>query len=79
MNKSPLLKRLLLAFKKNNEKMEKGTQHDTDHPPDLERHYKVTKKILGKGSFAVVKECVHRHTGQTYALKIIQKKDIEGK
>ncbi|KAI8335518.1 kinase-like domain-containing protein [Chlamydoabsidia padenii] len=73
------MKRLLSAFKKNHEKAEKGNHHDSEYPPDLERQYKVTKKILGKGSFAVVKECVHRQSGQAYALKIIQRKDIAGK
>lgn len=55
--------------------------HDEDNPPypqQLERHYRVSKKVLGVGSFAVVKECTDRATGQPYALKIILKKAIAG-
>ncbi|CAO3593435.1 unnamed protein product [Absidia cylindrospora] len=79
MNKSPILRRLLSAFKKTQEKSTTRTNNNSEYPPDLERHYKITKKVLGKGSFAIVKECIHRHTGQSFALKIILKKAIAGK
>jgi len=35
-------------------------------------------KTLGVGSFAIVKECVNKKTGEKYAVKIIDKKHIEG-
>jgi len=35
-------------------------------------------KTLGVGSFAIVKECVSKKDGQSYAVKIIDKKHIEG-
>ncbi|RUS34458.1 kinase-like domain-containing protein [Jimgerdemannia flammicorona] len=56
--------------------------HDDDNPPyplALERHYRISKKVLGVGSFAVVKECTDRATNQPFALKIILKKAIQGK
>ena len=33
--------------------------------------FDLTPKVLGKGQFAVVKECRARETGQIYAAKII--------
>ncbi|CAG8642426.1 8990_t:CDS:2 [Acaulospora morrowiae] len=54
----------------------------SDEPPypwSLEKYYKVSKKVLGRGSFAVVKECTDKRTGVNYALKIILKTDIRGK
>lgn len=73
MSKTTIMKRIIALFKKTHEKKEKPA-----YPPDLEAVYKVTKKTLGVGSFAVVKECIHRSTGQPYALKIILKKAIAG-
>lgn len=68
------MKRIVALFKKTHEKKEEHA-----YPSELESTYKVTKKTLGVGSFAVVKECVHRSTGQSFALKIILKKAIAGK
>ncbi|CAJ0625466.1 9495_t:CDS:2, partial [Entrophospora sp. SA101] len=48
-------------------------------PQGLEDKYKVSKKILGRGSFAVVKQCTDRITNKNYALKILSKKSIKGK
>lgn len=73
MKKNPLMKRIVTLFKRTHEK-----DNEQAYPPDLEAVYKVTSKTLGVGSFAVVKECVHRSTGESYALKIILKKAIEG-
>lgn len=67
------MKRIVALFKKTHEKKEEPA-----YPSELENTYKVTKKTLGVGSFAVVKECVHRSTGQPFALKIILKKAIAG-
>jgi hypothetical protein len=75
MNKSPLMKKVLNLFKKTHE-----TNDDSPpYPVDLERTYRISKKVLGVGSFAVVKECFHKQTGQPYALKIILKKAIAGR
>ncbi|GAN10721.1 calcium/calmodulin-dependent protein kinase I [Mucor ambiguus] len=74
MTKSTIMKRIVALFKKTHEKKEEHA-----YPSELESTYKVTKKTLGVGSFAVVKECVHRSTGQSFALKIILKKAIAGK
>ncbi|KAI8338004.1 kinase-like domain-containing protein [Chlamydoabsidia padenii] len=75
-----LVERIRLIFRKAPkvviEKKKPLNEHTDEYPPDLEQHYKVTKKILGTGSFAVVKECIHRHSGQPFALKIIQKNAI---
>jgi serine/threonine-protein kinase Chk2 len=38
-----------------------------------ERLYDI-RETLGEGNFAVVKLCVHKHTGQKFAIKIIDKK-----
>ncbi|ORY90454.1 kinase-like domain-containing protein [Syncephalastrum racemosum] len=72
--KTPLMKRIMTLFKKTHEKSDDGS-----YPPELEKEYTVTKKTLGVGSFAVVKECIHKSTGESYALKIILKKAIAGK
>ncbi|KAI8071382.1 kinase-like domain-containing protein [Gongronella butleri] len=68
------LKRFVGMLKKLQEK-----QDDHSYPKDLLRQYRVTKKTLGVGSFAIVKECLHRHSGQAYALKIIKKSAIAGR
>ncbi|CAG8480556.1 24584_t:CDS:2, partial [Dentiscutata erythropus] len=44
---------------------------------ELESRYKVTNNVLGVGSFAIVKECTDKVTGESYALKIISKKVIK--
>lgn len=56
-------------FKKDNE---------ITYPIELENSYKVLKKNIGVGSFAVVKECIDKKTGESYALKILTKKSIKG-
>ncbi|CEP16344.1 hypothetical protein [Parasitella parasitica] len=71
MTKSTIMRRIVALFKKTHEKKE-----DPAYPSALEATYKVTKRTLGVGSFAVVKECIHRSTGQSFALKIILKKAI---
>ncbi|CAO3620915.1 unnamed protein product [Cunninghamella blakesleeana] len=69
------LKRIFSVFKKTH-----GDDHsDINYPKELVRLYKVNKKTLGVGSFAVVKECIHKETKKQFALKIILKKFIEGK
>jgi len=46
--------------------------------PELLELYEVTDNVLGKGTFATVKEIKRRSTGQAFALKIILKKNLEG-
>ncbi|KAG2203945.1 hypothetical protein INT47_007528 [Mucor saturninus] len=75
MTKTTIMKRIVALFKKTHEKKEE----QPPYPPELESTYKITKKTLGVGSFAVVKECIHRSTHQPFALKIILKKAIAGK
>ncbi|ORZ21711.1 kinase-like domain-containing protein [Absidia repens] len=82
MSKESFLTCLFQVFGKKHKKkkQDKGSAtHCTDYPPELERHYTITKNILGSGSFAIVRECTHRQTGQSYALKIIQRSAIAGK
>jgi calcium-dependent protein kinase len=43
----------------------------------LEKHYKVTKKTLGSGSYGVVSQAQHLHTKQMRAVKTIPKKKIK--
>jgi serine/threonine protein kinase len=38
-----------------------------------------TGKILGAGSYSVVKECVHIETGRYYAAKVINKRLMQGR
>ncbi|KAI7872969.1 kinase-like domain-containing protein [Spinellus fusiger] len=71
MSKSPLVKRIVTLFKKTHEKEE-----EPNYPDELEQVYKVSRKTLGVGTFAIVKACVHRITQQPFALKIILKKAI---
>ncbi|CAG8553461.1 28_t:CDS:2, partial [Scutellospora calospora] len=47
------------------------------YPSQLEQRYKVSNNVLGVGSFAIVKECTDKETGENYALKIISKKAIK--
>ncbi|ORX77741.1 Pkinase-domain-containing protein [Anaeromyces robustus] len=44
---------------------------------DIKDFYDIGK-TLGVGSFAIVKECVNKKTGESFAVKIIDKKHIEG-
>lgn len=57
-----------------------GIRQTTEHqnyPYNLLKKYKVCSDI-GDGHFAIVKECIHRKTGERFALKIISKsKSIE--
>ncbi|KAF9952579.1 hypothetical protein BGZ72_006116 [Mortierella alpina] len=48
------------------------------HPKLLEL-YEVTDHVLGVGTFATVKEIKLKSTGQSFALKIILKKTLQGK
>jgi calcium/calmodulin-dependent protein kinase I len=52
--------------------------NEITYPIELENSYKVLKKNIGVGSFAVVKECINKKTGESYALKILTKKSIKG-
>jgi calcium/calmodulin-dependent protein kinase I len=65
-------------FFRNTEVESEVQQKEQPYPWSLERHYKVSKKILGTGTFAVVKECTDKRTGVNYALKIINKAAIQG-
>ncbi|KAF8980676.1 hypothetical protein BGZ46_003879 [Entomortierella lignicola] len=47
--------------------------------PELLELYTVTDHVLGVGTFATVKEIIHKETGKKYALKIILKKTLQGK
>jgi serine/threonine protein kinase len=38
-----------------------------------------TGKMLGSGTYAIVREATHIHTGRTYACKIINKQLMEGR
>ena len=38
-----------------------------------------TGKVLGSGSYSVVKECVHIETGRYYAAKVINKRLMQGR
>ncbi|KAI8994980.1 kinase-like domain-containing protein [Pilobolus umbonatus] len=71
MTKSTIMRRIIALFKKTHEK-----KQEPPYPEALTNTYKVTKKILGVGSFGVVKECTHRASQKPYALKIILKKAI---
>ncbi|KAI8143076.1 kinase-like domain-containing protein [Fennellomyces sp. T-0311] len=64
-----LMKRIASLFKKK-------PDLPSRFPATLTRIYKVSNHTLGVGSFAVVKLCTHRKTGQTFALKIVMKKAI---
>ncbi|WVY95851.1 hypothetical protein V8G54_028002 [Vigna mungo] len=44
--------------------------HET---PDLNEHYIVGQKVLGKGRLATTYVCTHKETGKTYACKTIPK------
>lgn len=68
------MKKVLNLFKKTHE----TTDEQPPYPAALERTYRISKKVLGVGSFAVVKECIHKQSGRPYALKIILKKAIAG-
>ncbi|KAJ1021937.1 hypothetical protein NDA16_003699 [Ustilago loliicola] len=46
-------------------------------PVHLSKKYEVLPKVLGQGSFAVVKAVVERSTGEQRALKIIAKKPLK--
>ncbi|XP_045056122.2 serine/threonine-protein kinase DCLK3 isoform X2 [Desmodus rotundus] len=45
---------------------------------NVEKQYE-TGRVIGDGNFATVKECRHRETGQSYAMKIIGKAKLKGK
>ena len=42
---------------------------------DIKKEYKI-EMTLGKGSFATVKRCKNRATGQRYAVKVLSKKKM---
>src|SRR5437762_1987758 len=45
-------------------------------PHELTNEYMISEKILGRGTFAIVRECTEKQTGKKYALKILSKKTI---
>ncbi|XP_058146575.1 serine/threonine-protein kinase DCLK3 [Dasypus novemcinctus] len=45
---------------------------------DVQKHYEMGR-VIGDGNFAVVKECRHRESRQSYAMKIIDKAKLKGK
>lgn len=48
-------------------------------PPQVQPcRYKVGK-VLGAGSYSVVKECIHIDTGRYYAAKVINKRLMAGR
>jgi calcium/calmodulin-dependent protein kinase I len=70
---SHVLHKVLDIFKKQNSKQE------LLYPWALEKYYMVSRKVLGTGSFGVVKLCTDKRTKKQYALKIVNKKTIQGK
>jgi calcium/calmodulin-dependent protein kinase I len=70
---NPFVKKVLALFKKTHE------EDAPKYPPALTEKYTIGDKQLGVGSFAVVKECTERATGEKCAVKIILKKVIAGK
>lgn len=54
------------------ETLERGTSNK-----DIRDYYDIGQ-TLGVGSFAIVKQCTRKDNGQLYAVKIIDKKHIEG-
>ena len=64
------MNKFLSFFKKDN--------GEIPYPSEFEKSYRISKKVLGVGTFAVVKECVDRKTGEAYAIKILAKKAIKG-
>lgn len=72
-NHNPFVKKVLALFKKTHE------EDKPKYPTGLSAKYVIEDKVLGVGSFAVVKECTERTTGTKYAVKIILKKVIAGK
>ncbi|KAL1918409.1 uncharacterized protein VTP21DRAFT_3069 [Calcarisporiella thermophila] len=49
------------------------------YPSSLLKRYRVNRKVLGVGSFAVVKLCHDKSTGEEFALKILAKAAYKGK
>ncbi|XP_034016477.1 serine/threonine-protein kinase DCLK3 [Thalassophryne amazonica] len=45
---------------------------------DIERCYEIGR-IVGDGNFAVVRECCHRDSGQTMAMKIVERSKLIGR
>ncbi|XP_075403193.1 serine/threonine-protein kinase DCLK3 [Tenrec ecaudatus] len=45
---------------------------------NVEKNYE-PGRVIGDGNFAVVKECRHRESRQTYAMKIIDKSKLQGR
>ncbi|KAI8646090.1 kinase-like domain-containing protein [Parasitella parasitica] len=67
----PFVKRVLALFKKTHQ-----DDDSTKYPSALNAKYIIHEKTLGVGSFAVVKECSDRSTGEKCAVKIILKSVI---
>ena len=49
----------------------------TDGYSDVFNNYDIYPTILGTGSYSCVRECVHRHTGEKYAVKTIDKSKVD--
>ncbi|KAI9469923.1 MAG: kinase-like domain-containing protein [Benjaminiella poitrasii] len=71
---NPFVKKVLALFKKTHEDDE--DDGSSKYPSVLNAKYTIEEKTLGVGSFAVVKECTNRKTGEKCAVKIILKKVI---
>ncbi|CAG8494369.1 13473_t:CDS:2 [Acaulospora colombiana] len=56
----------------------KGDEGSVSIPHELEKNYRILR-VIGTGSFAIVRECVDKKTGQSYALKVISKRSVKGK
>lgn len=56
-----------------------GFSHHGDAPQeDIERCYDIGR-VVGDGNFAVVRECRHRASGQTLAVKIVERSKLAGR
>lgn len=55
-----------------------SSDHSDVTEDDVERCYDIGR-IVGDGNFAVVRECRHRDTGQTLAVKIIERSKLAGR
>eukprot|EP01026_Neomeris_dumetosa_P025685 TRINITY_DN21106_c0_g1_i2.p1 TRINITY_DN21106_c0_g1~~TRINITY_DN21106_c0_g1_i2.p1 ORF type:complete len:536 (-),score=79.89 TRINITY_DN21106_c0_g1_i2:528-2135(-) len=54
-------------------------QHFFGYDKGFEHKYQTTSKILGKGSFGVIKECIKKSSGEVCACKMIAKSKLKHK
>jgi serine/threonine protein kinase len=43
---------------------------------DIKEHYKIEEE-LGSGTYAIVRKAVNLNSGEVYAVKIIEKQDLD--